>query len=112
MCPLAKDECARTRQIAQGFQNAFATHFLNDADRDRQRGKGGEDDRVKRFADCKIDYTAGKQEREHRLAHHAQRDAHEVAPVWRWEFVWAKTAQTRRCFSICQPHMGYFRHHI
>jgi len=68
-------QCTGACEISQGSEHPFTTRFLHYANRSREGRECGEHDCFKWFANEQIDSAAGKQEREHGLAHDIKSDS-------------------------------------
>jgi hypothetical protein len=86
--PISDDQRSGTRKTAERLENALASRFLHDADRDGKQGKKRQYKRVAQLAQQQIDRDAAQQQREHRLAQDFGYDAQNVAAIGVREFVW------------------------
>ena len=71
------DERTRTGHVAQGFEHALAARFLDDGDRDRDRGEDQQHHCLGEVAQDEVDRAGAQQQREHRFAQHVSHDAQE-----------------------------------
>ncbi len=97
------DQRARTCEISQRFEHAFATQFLNDTYGDRKAGKYEKDNRVHRFTQKEINHPASQKKSEHWLAHDVVGHAKDIPAVGIGNLIVTECEQSLRDFRRAQP---------
>jgi hypothetical protein len=95
---VANHQGARTGDVAQRLEHAFTAAFLNYGDQHRDGGEGEQYYRFDKIAEHEIGRSRAKQQREHRLADHAEHDSWQGAPVWARQLVRPLVVKAARSF--------------
>ena len=97
---VADHECTWAGRIAQAFEHALGTGFLNDGDQDRGARKNAQHDGLFEIAEDEIDRCCAEQQREHRLGHDLEDNADKGAAVGLREDVGPLRLKTGRGFAF------------